>query len=567
MNLQTKTCQNCKNQFIIEDEDFSFYEKIKVPPPTFCPSCRLQRRLIWMKGIEFFKRKCDLCGELKLSMYHPDAPYTVYCDRCWWSDNWDARDYAMEYDPTRNFLEQWNELLHKTPILGLSVDPITSELSPYCNHTGHAKNCYLLFYTDYNEDCSYVFYAAKCKNVIDSAMAGISENCYDCHPIEECFKVFGSGGAYKCVDSAFLFDCQNCTDCFGSTNLHHKSNVFFNEQLSKDEYKQKLSEIDLGSYKNYQHWKQKAEQHFKKYPPRPVYDILSVDSTGSYCGSCKNCKECYSVANAEDSKFLMLIKLGGVKDCYDYTDWGEGAELLYECMTVGGQANAIKFTHESGFAILNVEYSKLSTGGTNHFGCVSIKNQENCILNKQYSKEEFENLREKIKKDMDTNPYISAEGHEYKYGEFFPPEFSPHFYNDTFANRFFPLSKEQTVQKGLRWLESEQKEYAITLQAAELPDHIKDAMDEILKQVISCSTCSRGFKIIASELQFLRQYNLPLPRHCPFCRIWEKVDVWVQNMTLHDRACDKCKVSFRTHYTSERAPVIYCKSCYNKEVR
>ena len=34
---ETKTCQNCKNDFIIEPDDFSFYEKMKVPAPTFCP--------------------------------------------------------------------------------------------------------------------------------------------------------------------------------------------------------------------------------------------------------------------------------------------------------------------------------------------------------------------------------------------------------------------------------------------------------------------------------------------------------------------------------------------------
>jgi len=29
---ETKNCQNCKNDFTIEPDDFSFYEKIKVPP-------------------------------------------------------------------------------------------------------------------------------------------------------------------------------------------------------------------------------------------------------------------------------------------------------------------------------------------------------------------------------------------------------------------------------------------------------------------------------------------------------------------------------------------------------
>jgi hypothetical protein len=37
MEAKTKICQNCKDEFEIEPEDFKFYEKIKVPSPTFCP--------------------------------------------------------------------------------------------------------------------------------------------------------------------------------------------------------------------------------------------------------------------------------------------------------------------------------------------------------------------------------------------------------------------------------------------------------------------------------------------------------------------------------------------------
>jgi len=44
MGTETCSCANCKAQFVIEPEDFGFYEKIKVPPPTWCPECRMIRR-------------------------------------------------------------------------------------------------------------------------------------------------------------------------------------------------------------------------------------------------------------------------------------------------------------------------------------------------------------------------------------------------------------------------------------------------------------------------------------------------------------------------------------------
>jgi len=33
MKLENKICQSCKNNFIIEPDDFGFYEKMKVSPP------------------------------------------------------------------------------------------------------------------------------------------------------------------------------------------------------------------------------------------------------------------------------------------------------------------------------------------------------------------------------------------------------------------------------------------------------------------------------------------------------------------------------------------------------
>ena len=48
-DTENRICQNCKSEFIIEPEDFNFYEKIKVPAPTWCPECRMIR--VWLAKI------------------------------------------------------------------------------------------------------------------------------------------------------------------------------------------------------------------------------------------------------------------------------------------------------------------------------------------------------------------------------------------------------------------------------------------------------------------------------------------------------------------------------------
>lgn len=53
MNSETRNCQNCKQPFTIEPDDFGFYEQIKVPPPTWCSDCRLMRRMSFRNELTF----------------------------------------------------------------------------------------------------------------------------------------------------------------------------------------------------------------------------------------------------------------------------------------------------------------------------------------------------------------------------------------------------------------------------------------------------------------------------------------------------------------------------------
>ena len=103
MLTETKTCQNYKDDFVIEPDDFGFYEKIKVPPPTFCPECRYIRRLLDRNEYNLYKRKCDATGKMVISIYRPDAPFPVYEQEYWKSDKFDATEYGREFDFNRPF--------------------------------------------------------------------------------------------------------------------------------------------------------------------------------------------------------------------------------------------------------------------------------------------------------------------------------------------------------------------------------------------------------------------------------------------------------------------------------
>jgi hypothetical protein len=559
MNSETKNCQNCKKDFVIEPEDFNFYEKIKVPAPTFCPDCRFQRRTAFYNVFKLYKRKCDLCLQEIVSIHSATTPYKVYCPKCWWSDKWDPYSYGREYDFSRSFFDQFNELCHQVPTASLEADYPTLENSQYTNQVGHLKNCYLVFFADFSEDCMHGFYLLKNKSLLDTSNAMLSELCFDSMNVFKCSRCVGTrGNITESLNCFFLRDCDNCQDCFASANLKNKKYHIFNKPYSKEEYFREIKKWDLGSYKTYKEVEKQAHEHWKKFPPRPTYDDFSVNCTGSYVFQSKNCQQCFEVTGAENSKYIFFSYLPPIKDTYDFTAWGNNVSLCYEVCSCGEGASELKFCRGCGLGGFDIEYSTFCWPHVSHlFGCASVKNGSYCILNKQYTKEEYEQLKAKIIEQMKENK---------EYGEFFPMSLSSFPYNDTMAQNFFPLTKEQAETKGLIWQDSEINTYQITRKFNDLPDHIKNASTEILNEVIECQQCKKGFKIIKPELDFLESMNLPLPRECPFCRIQNKFNRWVKQLTLCKRVCSQCGIEFETHYPKTEVENILCKSCWLKEV-
>jgi hypothetical protein len=178
MQSETKQCQNCKKDFLIEEEDFNFYEKIKVPPPTFCPWCRFIRRMVWRNERNLYKRICDLCHKNIISMYSEKSLFPVYCSECWRSDKWDATIYEQDYDFERPFFKQFSELLNKVPRAALWQRNVIN--CEYGNFTGESKNVYMSASVVMGSE--NVFYSKSidsCSDIVDSLNLKNCESCYE----------------------------------------------------------------------------------------------------------------------------------------------------------------------------------------------------------------------------------------------------------------------------------------------------------------------------------------------------------------------------------------------------
>ncbi|MDO8574524.1 MAG: hypothetical protein Q7R86_02765 [bacterium] len=589
MTKEIKTCQNCKQNFIIELEDFAFYERIQVPPPTFCPECRLQRRMTWRNERTLYHTKCAATGKNIISMFDPESPIVVYDHDYWWSDNWDQLASGRDYDFSKPFFVQFRELLEKAPLPNLANTNVIN--SDYGNHNADMKNCYLTYASFENENVDYSRGAHRCKDSMDLYVIEKAEQSYESVECDRVSRVFFSYDADDSVNCYFLNACDDMTDSTACINLDHKSNHIFNQPHTKEDYKRQLGNFDFGSHQKLEEFKEKFKKFIENHPRRFSTIIKSQDSTGDMVVNSKNCKYSFDVYdNAEDCKYI--IHALNIKDSYDGYGFGANSDLLYEGIDSGIDASQYKFTtyaHKN----RNIEYVYACHSSDNLFGCVGLRNKKYCVLNKQYTKEEYKTLVPKIKKHMEEMPYIDKKGRVYKYGEFFPTELSPFAYNETIAQEYFPINQERAEQSGFSWKSPKEKSYQTTIKANELPDHIKDVEDGILNETIACEhagkyseQCTTAFKIIPQELQFYRQFNFPLPRLCPNCRHYQRLKqrnafrLWhrkcqcesqkssngkYSNIVKHFHGDTPCTVEFETPYSPDRPEIIYCEKCYQEE--
>jgi hypothetical protein len=581
MKSETKNCQNCRKDFTIEPEDFQFYEKIQVPPPTLCRECRQMRRMSFRNERNLHKRKCDKTGKDIISIFSPDSPYKVYDREYWESDEFDPMSYGRDFDFSKPFFEQFRELMLDVPFKSLGVG--SSENCDYNNDVSNSKDCYLCSRTHFCTNMLYTYRGNKSRDCVDcmQVFAG-SEFLYECI---ECLGCNNSSHLYfseNCSGSSMLWNCKNCLDCFMCSNLRNKQYCFKNEQLSKEDYKRKIAEFNSGTFKE----KSAALLDFEKLNQKTIKRNLNIVNSQNCSGDnivdCKNSILCFGVKFTEDVKYLWDVI--EYKDSMDAYSGGRNSELIYECTAVAASYNC-RFCIRAP-ECSDLYYSMYIKNCKNLFGCIGLKNKEFCIFNKQYGEKEYRSLVEKIIAHMRKTE---------EYGEFFPMDLSTFAFNETVAQEYFPLTKTEALEKGLMWQDPDTKNYSITLKPEDLIDNIKDVEESILKESIGCAhagSCSHGcttaFRIIPRELEFYKRMNLPLPRLCPNCRHYGRLSklnplkLWSGKCQCAGRQSDNgiyknlakhhlhgeehCPNEFETSYAPDRPEIVYCEKCYQQEV-
>ena len=577
-------CLNCKTSFTIESADFAFYEKMRVPPPTWCPDCRFMRRLHWRNERALFHNVCAKCNKRIISVYPPESGIVVYCRPCWWSDEWDGLDYGVDFDPSRPFFEQMRDLLHRVPLPDLFGLYTTLENSEYTNMVGHLKNCYFLTMAEWDENCSYGSNVFHCKDSLDTLMLyDESELCYETVNCHKCYKTMFSVDCEGCTDVLFSKNLTSCSDCIGCVNLNNKQYCIFNTQYTREEYHVRAKEYLPHSRTALSRTRKKAEEFWRLFPNKYIHERHSQDISGDYIYDSTATYDSFIVQDMENARYCALVLPGKTTDCYDHTHYGINASLMVETLQCGNQASSIRFSWFTIIDVMNVEYGIFNIGTKDCFGAVGIKKKQYCILNKQYSKNDYEKLRDEIIAQMNEMPYIDTRGVPYRYGDFFPIDMSPFEYNISGAQEFFPLTEETALKAGYRWHTQKTSEQKITMKTVEIPDAWDEIPDSILEQIVECrhagscaERCSGAFKVLARDLKFYREQRLPLPSLCPNCRHYRRI-LRRNSHRLYRRSCmctqedhahhkGPCDIIFNTSYPPDKPDIVYCKKCYRAEV-
>jgi hypothetical protein len=560
-NSVSATCKTCRKDFEIRKEDLIFYEQLKVPAPSQCPDCRVQRRIAFRNERTLYKRVCDLCKKEGISIYPSGTAFPVYCQKCWWGDGWDPTAYKMDYDNSKPFLEQFGELKNKVPRIALLV--IDSINSDYTNNAAENKNCYLIFAAENNEDCAYSRLIHKCKNIFDCVSTYESELCYECIDCKGCFKCMHGERLQECVEVLFSFDMKNCQNCIFCTNGRNLNYCIENIQYNKEEFEKKKSDI-LANYESIQKAKEKYSELRAKAIVKYASAIKCNDATGDYMYNCHEGVNLFDVRNSKNSSYIADGE--DPTDCQDCNNLYFKPERLYNIMGTLQSTNCITGTY-----IMygnEVHYSDSCYNCSNCFGCAGLNKKNYFILNKEYAKEEYQKIKEEI---------ISQLKKDGAYGDFFPLALSPFGYNETLAQEYAPLNEKEAKEKGFNWQEKTSGTYGKeTIKEKEMPDTIGEIGEDFLKEILVCNNCKKNFRITKSELDFYKRMGLPLPHKDFECRHQERMSkrnpraLWHRScmceLKNHVHGEKKCPNEFETAYSPDRREIVYCETCYQQEV-
>ena len=515
--------------------------KAKLPTPTLCPEERERQRFAFRNEKSLYKGSCSATWKHIISIFSPNKPYTIYDYGVRWNWNWDPEMFALSSNT--KVYDALNQLILRVPMWNRFA--VENENSEYVNIVWYSKDSYMSFASINIEKCMYVRESIDSTYCVDCFFAIKSNHCYDCLQVNNCFNLYNSENCNNCSDSSYLYNCTNCHNCFNCSNLDNKSFCIDNKQYTEQEY----------------------NKHPKKNPEdltrSPVHWCKQQWCEDSFWNNLTNCHNCSFVSDTVSSVNTKYTRYEDeAKDCMDtFTSLNDTCIYMiscphsYACWCVF-YSRALKYSW----------YCCNCYDCSNCFACVWLKNKEYCIYNKQYSKEEYNQIVPQI---------IAQMIRDKQRWEFFNPQLSYFGYNETIAMEFYPISKEDAIKM---WYKREDYEAPMPnvekfVQWKDLPklwckviqEKKPEFLQKILNYAIVCEVSKKPFRITKQEIDFYIKHDLPLPTKHPDVRHQDRVER-KEGSVLHLIHCDECGEEMLSVHKQWKWKKILCEKCFYKNM-
>ena len=146
---------------------------------------------------------------------------------------------------------------------------------------------------------------------------------------------------------------------------------------------------------------------------------------------------------------------------------------------------------------------------------------------------------------------------------------SPFAYNESIANEYMPLTKNEALKKGFTWKDDIPRTTGQeNCKYTDLPQSSEEYSDEkLLNKILKCESCNFNYKFISREIAFYKRMKLAIPKKCFNCRHQNRMNARNPRI-LNEVECASCGINIMTTYTKDKHNIykIYCESCYQREI-
>ncbi len=546
-----RTCEMTGEKWVMDEEEIDVFKQFNVPPSPYSRQVRLWHTLSFGTVYQWWWNKNFDTGEPILTYAHPASGIRALPDKDWFDR--DFADTSLELDVSKLFFDQLRDLQVKIPV-NATRNIVPPENSIATTSMGD-KNSYFVAAST-SKDCLYLNDCQDADHSID-CNAGISiTECYRVNHSSRLHRCFFILESYDCQESAFLFDCRNCEYCFGATNKRNKKYIWFNEQLTKEEWEKKRAELDLGSRDVLEATEKRFTDLVQNKAVWPEnFNVRTADSTGEYLIECTNCVHtsyglksqnnywCYGVYNGDGNAYCIAIP----------------GQNNYQSGMVGETANS-KFS-TSLIRCDDCEYSINCYDSEHCFGCVGLRHKRFHIFNKPYSEEEYWKKVDELKCAMLDRG---------EYGRPIPISMSFSYYPESGAYLYLGASMSDWDVMGMKQFDIDadgafgalRMEGKEILQPDQVPVNVDDLDDSWVGRAILDTEIKRPFTLMKPEIAFYKKHRIAPPRQHFTARIRDLM--WQMNTGLfEDVDCVKCSkqvmVATNRTFTNRK---IYCNDCY-----